>query len=212
MCVNSVRLLNLKKLPEHTHCLHLQCNMQNTTRVEQPYPPLSSKTWSAMPSSGQTRTLHCKTPAPNVKEEGKLEAAEQMSRKTGSSAGHHLPSDQPNAGTTATSAERHRLEHINPHVDTHKTIIQHASVHAQTCAYTHGCTTCNGGKWGEMGTGERERERKMKDKERQSKWQDRKLNQGQRVVFIILWKRSPEQQTATRTHTHTHRPDGMKDA
>lgn len=49
-------------------------------------------------------------------EEGKLEAAEQMSRKTSSSAGHHLPSDQLNAGITATTAERH-LKHINPHVD-----------------------------------------------------------------------------------------------
>lgn len=69
----------------------------------------------------------------NVKEEGKLEAAEQMSRKTGSSAGHHLPGDQPNAGTTATAAERH-LKHINPHVDTRA---RRQLYNTPACMYKH---------------------------------------------------------------------------
>lgn len=167
---------------------------------------LSSKTWSTMPSSGPTTELHCKTPShSNVKEEGKLEAAEQMSLKTGSSAGHHLPSDQPNAGTTATSAERQRRKHISPQVDAHKTIIQRASVHAQTCLDTQ----LHNMQWRKMrGNGywrerERERERNERQRERQSKWQEVKWRAKSGGYHTV--KRLPEQ-TAIHKRTHTYTP------
>lgn len=48
---------------------------------------------------------------------GKLEVAEQMSRKkTSSCAGHHLLKEHPVTDTTAAAADHH-LKHFSPHKD-----------------------------------------------------------------------------------------------
>lgn len=80
-----------------------------------------------------------------------------MKRITGSSGGHHLLGDQPNAGTTATSAERH-LKHINPHRDNYT---------ARQRTHTH--THLYDMQWRKMRGNGYWRERESEGNERQSK-------------------------------------------